>query len=621
MGGTRHQTTAAARRAVVVAVDRRVRPRRNPSLSTLPTPATAPTTRRFGCAPPTNNDAEDRSSMLAFATPSPKKQRRTTLGSNRAIATAGIVTPDTVMSSSTATPHRLFSTAITNTVVPPRNDDDDAGVSTTFLDLHVGPEELRPSATLTTGQCFHWIRISRIQSPEVAEGGGEGVTSSAADDDDDDNDPVTVKTLTARRQNNNSSNSNSEIGLKQSAWGSHNATEWIGTLRVSSTSHSLLEGGEPKSMVVVVVALKETPTTVWYRTLYAPRTVNVRSCLIAYFQLETNNATTKDTTPAATTSRSVGEQQQTQLSEITSGNLSSSAIATADVAGATEPPFILERVSLSDLYGDWSSQCDRLRRIATCLPGVRIVDQDPWECLVSFLCSTNNNIPRITKMLQAIRRRYGKPIVSVVVSDSDEIPWTVTYADENAAHDDSTTNDGKWYYSFPSLEELHHQATEADLRSFCGMGYRAKYLIETMNLLMKLGGESYLHELRSLDDPIQVQEKLIQFSGVGRKVADCVALFSLQQADAIPVDVHVWNIARRDYGADALLQTTKSLTPTVYKQIGDLFRSRFQPRSGWAHSLLFVAELPSFRQALPDDMIDEMDRVSGKKTILAIFTA
>ena len=172
-------------------------------------------------------------------------------------------------------------------------------------------------------------------------------------------------------------------------------------------------------------------------------------------------------------------------------------------------------------------------------------------------------------------------------------------------------DEGSVQYSFPSLEHLQRQATEADLRTKCGMGYRAKYLIETMKTLTGLGGEMYLQELRLIKDPAIVQEKLIQFCGVGRKVADCVALFSLQQSDAIPVDVHVWNIARRDYGADALIiHTTKSLTPNIYKQIGDLFRSRFPSKSGWAHSLLFVAELPSFRQALPGDLVEEMDQVS-----------
>jgi len=104
--------------------------------------------------------------------------------------------------------------------------------------------------------------------------------------------------------------------------------------------------------------------------------------------------------------------------------------------------------------------------------------------------------------------------------------------------------------------------------------------------------------------------------GVGRKVADCVALFSLDKCDAIPVDTHVWDIACRDY--DRSLASAKSLTPTVYNAVGDLFRARFGAKAGWAHSLLFAAELPEFRSTLPEDIQNKMkryneDRRSAKK--------
>jgi N-glycosylase/DNA lyase len=68
-------------------------------------------------------------------------------------------------------------------------------------------------------------------------------------------------------------------------------------------------------------------------------------------------------------------------------------------------------------------------------------------------------------------------------------------------------------------------------------------------------------------------------------------------------------MARRDYDIQGVLQQVKSMTPTIYEQVGDLFRSRFIPNAGWAHSLLFVAELPSFRPVLPLDMVQEMDQV------------
>lgn len=340
-----------------------------------------------------------------------------------------------------------------------------------YVDLKISPEELRPSATLTTGQCFHWKAIQK-STPE-------------------------------KDQN--------SIGKKESAWGSHNATEWVGTIRISDK-------------VSEVVAVKETNTT----TLFRPLTNHVpidelTGILYSYFRLDH---------------------------------------------------------SLQEHYQSWSEADARLATIAKCIKGVRIIEQDPFECLIGFICSSNNNIPRITKMLNAIRFHYGKHLITI--------------GEEQ-------------FYSFPSLDKLLLNANDQDLRGKCGLGYRSKYVLETLRLLQSYGGEKYLATLRAIHDAQVVQDKLCEFCGVGRKVADCVALFSLRQDDAIPVDVHVWNIARRDYDPDDDLANVKSLTPTTYRQVGDLFRSRFKEKAGWAHSLLFVAELPSFRPVLPKKIVEEMD--------------
>ena len=98
----------------------------------------------------------------------------------------------------------------------------------------------------------------------------------------------------------------------------------------------------------------------------------------------------------------------------------------------------------------------------------------------------------------------------------------------------------------------------------------------------------------------EVQAQLMSFIGVGQKVADCAALFSLDRADIVPVDVHVWRIAERDL--DPTLSETKSLTPQVYKRVGDLFRDKYPMKTGWAHSLLFAAELPGFIDLIPEEV-------------------
>lgn len=413
--------------------------------------------------------------QLSSVQESPEQKKRPKSVGTKVKSTSSPKTPDllSTITSSHCTTIQEKSPVILSTRQAFSNDG--------WTDFRVPPAELRPSATLTTGQCFHWKAVD---------------------------DAVALQSGTS------------------SAWGTHNATQWIGTVRIDEESAS------------AVLLLREQLDRVQYKVLREPFAHwDAESFLREYFQL--------DSSP-----------------------------------------------SLSQLYQDWSRACPRLRRIAECVPGVRIIDQDPWECLVSFLCSSNNNIPRITKMLQAIRREYGEPLVQLVSLDDEK--------------------EFELLNSFPSLRDLHEKATDQDLRQRCGMGYRAKYLLETMDTLIALGGESYLHSLRRKSDPVEVQEALLQFCGVGRKVADCIALFSLQQNQSIPVDVHVWDIARRDYDSDHELKQQKSLTPSVYRQVGDVFRDRFPSKSGWAHSLLFVAELPSFRSALPEDMLEQMDQVGRK---------
>lgn len=353
-----------------------------------------------------------------------------------------------------------------------------------WIDLGVPPQELRPSATLTNGQCFNWLVVERGTVME---------------------DTVAVA---------------ASPPPKSSAWGTHDAQEWIGPLNDR------------------VLSIRETPTTTMFRVLCGP-TERAREDLRQYFRLET---------------------------------------------------------ALAPLYDEWSTQDARLAKIAKAIPGVRIVRQDPHECLFSFICTSNNNIPRITKILSSIREKYGMFLM--------EVPTRHEGRSSRGGGGGGEMIGTLSLFSFPTLAALA-DATEQDLRAL-GLGYRAKFVIETRNLLVECGGDDYLLSLRNQRYGTAVQAELIKFCGIGRKVADCIALFSLDQDDAIPVDVHVQHIASRDYDP-GILGDAKSITPTVYKRVGDLFRNRFANHPGWAHSLLFVAELPSFRNVLPVDVVSEMD--------------
>ena len=240
---------------------------------------------------------------------------------------------------------------------------------------------------------------------------------------------------------------------------------------------------------------------------------------------------------------------------------------------------------------------ERMNVIARTLPGMRVLRQDPEECLFSFICSSNNNIKRIGGMLQSIRQQYGTKIPLAMLRA--EVP------SEQAAYTELSAPVGHGgaadFYTFPSAAAIA-AASEEELRKL-GLGYRAPYLRQTAQRLTREGA-SWLKSLRMERDPNVVRATLMELPGVGTKVADSVALFSLDQHSCVPVDVHVWEIACREF--DPTLAQEKSLTPKVYARVGEQFRRAYGSHAGWAHSVLFAAELPAYREQLPEAMRQKM---------------
>ena len=140
--------------------------------------------------------------------------------------------------------------------------------------------------------------------------------------------------------------------------------------------------------------------------------------------------------------------------------------------------------------------------------GIRILNQNHFEMLISFIISANNMIPRIKKSIEVISMRYGKFICE----------------DEN-----------RKYYSFPTVEELS-KATVEDLREFAKVGFRDKRIFDTVNMI--LDGKIDLDNFENLETDI-LREELLKFAGVGNKVADCIMLFSYKRGEVFPVDVWI----------------------------------------------------------------------------------
>ena len=206
---------------------------------------------------------------------------------------------------------------------------------------------------------------------------------------------------------------------------------------------------------------------------------------------------------------------------------------------------------------------DYIRSALQRFEGLRIVRQLPWECLISFICATYKSIAAIELMLKKLSIKYGEKQVF----------------------------DGLDFYTFPTIERLAN-ASENGLQE-CGLGYRAKYVQKTAKkILDETINLEYLKALPYFEG----RKALLEFSGVGLKVADCVLLFSLEKMEAFPVDVWVKRVILNHY-ANQLpsemvkkMQSHDSLTNSEYKKIGDFARSYFGRYAGYAQEYLFHFE-------------------------------
>ncbi|KAL7901266.1 DNA glycosylase [Trichoderma sp. SZMC 28014] len=243
-------------------------------------------------------------------------------------------------------------------------------------------------------------------------------------------------------------------------------------------------------------------------------------------------------------------------------------------------------IDLASLYQQWSKDDPNFRKKAPKFTGVRILNQDAWEALICFICSSNNNISRISQMVHKLCKHYG-PFIGHV--------------------------DGEAMHDFPTPESLNQKKVEAHLREL-GFGYRAKYIAETARMIAQDKPSAWLDSLRNPDFPAfnavavadgpsstykDAQSALLSLTGVGPKVADCVCLMGLGWGESVPVDTHVLQIAQRDYRFGK--KGPKTINKAMYDAIGDHFRSIWGKYAGWAHSVLFTADLREFSSRMKEE--------------------
>ena len=193
---------------------------------------------------------------------------------------------------------------------------------------------------------------------------------------------------------------------------------------------------------------------------------------------------------------------------------------------------------------------DNMKRSIEYGKGIRILNQDLWETIISFIISANNNIPRIKGIIERLSKNYGKEI------------------DYN----------GEKYYAFPTAEELKDVSVQKYRE--LGLGFRDIRLYETTKMI--LNGEVDLDELRNNSNTMEVRDKLLSLSGVGPKVADCILLFSdLKRFEVFPIDVWVRRVM------NDLYIKNEDETKVNKKQIEKIAKEKFGNLAGLAQQYLF----------------------------------
>ena len=187
-------------------------------------------------------------------------------------------------------------------------------------------------------------------------------------------------------------------------------------------------------------------------------------------------------------------------------------------------------------------------------PGLTVLRQDPFQCLISFICATNSSIPAIRLALVKITRTFGKAVQV----------------------------DGLTHFTFPEPEKIAESSVQ-ELKS-CGVGYRASAIKES-----SVAVSSGQVDLKSLTtgDYMSAKKELLKLSGVGNKVADCILLFSLDKLEAFPIDVWIARALSLWYPGRVELPRSDKLTPKQYEQVSNRARDLFGKYAGYAQQFLY----------------------------------
>jgi N-glycosylase/DNA lyase len=194
--------------------------------------------------------------------------------------------------------------------------------------------------------------------------------------------------------------------------------------------------------------------------------------------------------------------------------------------------------------------------------GLRIFKQDPFQCMISFIISSNSNIQKIKNSLEKISKKFGKKVKI----------------------------QNKEFFLFPKPEKLANASIEEIKK--CGVGYRAPFIKQASKMIvLKKINFKYLEKC----DYQEAKKNICLIPGVGNKVADCILLFSLNKLEAFPLDTWMIKILEKYYSNQFNIET-KTITKKQYQILHEKIVNYFGPYCGYAQQFLFKMERENYNK-------------------------
>jgi len=194
--------------------------------------------------------------------------------------------------------------------------------------------------------------------------------------------------------------------------------------------------------------------------------------------------------------------------------------------------------------------------------GLRIFNQDPFQCMISFIISSNSNIQKIKSSLEKISRKFGK---KVIIEDQE-------------------------FLLFPKPEKIA-EASISEIKT-CGVGYRAPFIKEAAKRVTE---KKINFEYLKKSNYDETKRNLRLIPGIGNKVADCIMLFSLNKLDAFPLDTWMIKILEKYYSKEFQIET-KTITEKQYEILHEKIVDYFGPYCGFAQQFLFKMERENYEK-------------------------